>query len=297
MIHEEVDIDVKNYKIKADIKIPSNRYSTLGIVLVHGGIINRKSLLRTNYCLGEYLCENLGAYVIAPDFLGETIHRSKISFNSYSEIINISTEYFVENFNLNNIMGFGHSMGSYILANSLPNNPYLCSIVNYGGPIKELERNKKRNLIKYLLNYLTMYDYKIDIKNLVNYIFDEETSKYLQGVMLKNKEYGYENYNFTFDSSMFMDVSKIIYQYVDVLKKWRKPVLLLFGSEDKLTKTTYNYYSDSYMENNIKIKHVKGASHVTPCMESKFNLSKLNDILSFFRYNQTLATNEISKHQ
>lgn len=288
MLHEETEIDVKKYVIKADIKIPSNRNSKIGIVFAHGGIINRKSLLRTKYCLGEYLCENLNSYVIAPDFLGETIHKNNIQFNNYSEILNHATKYLVEKYNVQEVMGFGHSMGSYVLANALNTNPYFGSVVNYGGPIKELERTRQKNLIQYLINYLSTYDYKINIKNLVNHIFDEETSSYLQDVMLKDKDYDSENYDFTFDSTIIKDVSKIIEHYVDTLIKWRKPVLLLFGTEDILTKRTCKHYQNDYKKENIIIKHIKGASHVTPCMETRKNLSKLNEIMIFFRNNHKI---------
>jgi pimeloyl-ACP methyl ester carboxylesterase len=288
MLHEETKINVKNYMIRAEIKIPSNRNSKIGIVLAHGGIINRKSLLRKKYCFGEFLCEKLQAHVIAPDFLGETIHKNRISFNNYSEILNHSTKYLVEKYDIEEVMGFGHSMGSYVLANSLSSNPHLGSIVNYGGPIKELEKTRQKNLIQYLINYLSTYDYKIDVRNLINYIFDGETCRYLQEVMLKDKDYGYENYDFTFDSNIFKDVSQVIEHYEELLKKWEKPVLLLFGTEDTLTKRTRKYYKNNQKSENITIKHIKGASHVTPCMETKNNLTKLNDVLAFYRNNHKI---------
>ncbi len=288
MPHEETEIAVKDYVIKVDIKIPSNTDSRIGVVLAHGGIINRKSLLRTKHCFGEYICNELGAYVIAPDFLGETVHRNKISFNNYSEILNISTKYLVEKYNLNEVMGFGHSMGCYVLANALSMNPYIGSIVNYGGPIKELEKTRQKNFLQYLLNYLTTYDYGINLRNLMKYIFDKETNRYLLNVMLKDKDYGYEHYDFNFDSHIFKDIVIILDQYFDTLKKWGKPALLLFGSNDTLTKKTCNYYKDNLIEENITIKHVHGASHVTPCMESTLNLSKLNPAISFYRKNHNI---------
>ena len=285
MHHEEIEISAEDYLIKADIKIPSNTDSQIGVVLAHGSIINRKSLLRTKHCFGEYLCNELGAYIIAPDFLGETVHHNKISFNNYSEILNISTKHLVEKYNLTEVMGFGHSMGCYVLANALSTNPHIGSIVNYGGPIKELEKTRQKNFLQYLINYLTTYDYGIDLRNLVKYVFDKETSRYLIDVMLQDKDYGYEHYDFHLDSYIFKDAIKTLDQYFVTLKNWGNPGLLLFGSEDTLTKRTCNYYQDNFIEENLTLKHLHGASHVTPCMESIHNLSKLKPAISFYLKN------------
>lgn len=286
MNHKEIDINTDDYLIKTDVKIPDDETSRIGIVLVHGGIINRKSLLRTKYCLGEYICKELDAYVFAPDLMGQTIHKKEINFDSYCEILNLTTEYFVEKYNLHEVMGFGHSMGCYVLANALKTNKYFTCIVNFGGPIKELEATGKRNVLQYVIDYLSTYNYKIDLKNLTNYIFDKETSRYLENIMLKEKEYGYEYYDFNLEPRIFQEVTQIILSYFDSLIDWGKPALLLFGSEDKLTKRTYNYYINNYKNKNVIIKQIKGASHVIPCMESKLNLSKLNDAINFFNENK-----------
>jgi hypothetical protein len=288
MYHEEIEISVKDYIIKADIKTPSNKSSRIGVVLAHGGIVNRKSLLRTNYCFGEHLCKELGAYIIAPDFIGETVHKKSISFNNYSEIFNISTRYLVEKYNLTEVMGFGHSMGSYILANALSMNPYIGSIVNYGGPIKDLQNARRKNFVQYLLQYISKYNYPINLKNLVNHIFDKETSRYLTEVMFKDEKYGHQNYDFNGNFSQIEGVINAIEQYIDKLKHWGKPVLLLFGSNDTLTEKTRNYYPDGYKEENITIKHIYGVSHVTPCMESKLNLIKLSPALTFYMKNHRI---------
>jgi hypothetical protein len=288
MFHEEVEIPVKNYIIKASIKIPTNSNSKNAVVLAHGGLINRKSLVRTKHSLGEYLCDILDAYIIAPDFLGETVHKKSISFDNYSEILNISTKYIVEQYNIDEVMGFGHSMGCYIMVNALQNNSLIGSIVNYGGPIKELENKRQKNFLQYLINYLTRYDYGINIRNLVPYIFDEETSRYLIEVMLKDEDYGFENYNFKFESNIFRDLINIIEEYIELIKNWGKPALLLFGSKDNLTKKTCSFYEDNSVDDNIKIKYVQGASHITPCMKTVFELSKLSSAISFYAKNHNI---------
>ena len=261
MHHEEIEIAVRDYVIKADIKIPSNTESRIGVILAHGAIVNRKSLLRAKHCLGEYLCKELGAYII-------------------------STKYLVEKYNLTEVMGFGHSMGSYILTNALPMNRCVGSIINYGGPINDLQSTRQRNFVQYLITYLNTYDYNINIRKLVKHIFDKETSRYLIEVMLKDKNYGYQD--FTFDSQIVNDIINTVDQYFDTLKQWGKPVLLLFGTNDTLTKKTSNYYEDNSVEDNITIKHLQDASHVTPCMESIFELSKLNPAIKFYAKNHNI---------
>ena len=283
MFHEEIEISDKKYMIKANIKIPVNKNSKVGIILAHGGIINRQSLIRKKYSFGEYLCDELGAYVIAPDFQGETIHKHGTSYSNFSEILNISTRYLVENYNLENVMGFGHSLGCFVIADALKNNEFLGSIVNYGGPIKELEGKRQNSFIGYLVNYLSSYGYEINIRNLLKHIFDKETCSYLENVMLKDEEYCYNNYSFLFDSNILKYVKGIFDEYISLIKEWNKPALLLFGTEDDVTKRTLNYYQDKAIENNIMFKHIPGASHVTPCMDSKSQLSKLQPVVSFYR--------------
>ena len=283
MFHEEIEISDKKYQIKANIKIPANSKSKLGIILAHGSIINRQSLIRKKYSFGEYLCDELGAYVIAPDFQGETIHKHGTSYSNFSEILNITTRYFVENYNLENVMGFGHSMGCYVLAESLPNNEFLGSIVNYGGPIREFERKSQKSFIDYLMKYLSSYDYHINIRHLVKYVFDKETCRYLEEVMLKDEDYCYDNYTFDFDSNILLYFKRVVDDYLKLIKEWNKPALLLFGTEDGVTKKTFNYYQDNSVEDNILYKHIRGASHVTPCMDSKVQLSKLQPAVSFYK--------------
>ena len=132
MSYKELDISTKKYQIKANLKIPTNKKSRLGIILAHGGIINRQSLIRKKNSFGDYLSEELDAYVIAPDFLGETIHKNDKSYHNFSDIINITTKYLVESYDLDNVMGFGHSLGCFSLANSLSKNKYLKSNQLFG---------------------------------------------------------------------------------------------------------------------------------------------------------------------
>ena len=282
MRHEELEISEKKYQIKASIKIPSNVDSKFGIILSHGGIINRQSLLRENSSFGEYLCRKLDAFVIAPDFEGETIHSTEPTFKNFSDIVNITTNYFVETYNLESIVGFGHSMGCFRLAGALPMNDYIDSIVNYGGPITELMKPKQKSYLNYLINYISNYKYKLDIKHLMKHIFDKETMNYLQEVMYKDDIYCSNNYNYNVNLSWYLELKELIDDYLDLIKNWNKPALLLYGTEDGVTKDTLSYYPDNYVDNNILFRHIQGASHITPCMDSNSQLSKLNIVVNYF---------------
>jgi hypothetical protein len=107
--------------------------------------------------------------------------------------------------------------------------------------------------------------------------------------MSKDKNYGYENYNYNFDSNTFNEIIISINNYFFNLKNWGKPVLLLFGVNDILTEKTCKYYNDNYKEENILIKHLKDASHITPCMESNIQLNKLTPVISFYKKNLNIT--------
>ena len=281
--HKELEIYHKDFQIKASLKIPANKCSRLGVLLSHGGIINRQSLIRTNNSFADYLCDELDAYIIVPDLQGETIHKNGTSYNNFSKILNIVTGYFAETYNLEEVFGFGHSMGCFVLAQALQEDDYISSIVNYGGPIRELKVTRQKRFFDYLVRYLSDYDYNLNIRNLLKYIFDDETCMYLEDVMLKEEEYNSSTYDFNLDSSLFMDLKKIIDDYINYIKEWNKPALLLFGTEDGVTRKTLKFYKDSSVDGNILFKHIQGASHVTPCMSSHYQLSKLEPIISFYK--------------
>ena len=282
MLHEEIDIYTNKYQIKASVKIPSDTSSRVGIILAHGSIINRQSLLRRTYSFGEYLCEELGAYVIAPDFQGETVHIEELKISNFSEIFNATADFFKDKYNLDTLMGFGHSMGCLVLSQALQNNKNLDSIVNYGGPVKEFTGTRQSSFIDYLVKYVSTYDYSINIKNLFKYIFDKETCRYFDNIMCKDKEYNSSNYNYVFESNIFKEIKQIAYEYTDLIKEWGDPALLLFGTEDGATRKTIKYFADGSTDNNIRVEHIPKASHVTPCMFSKPQLTKFKPAITFY---------------
>jgi pimeloyl-ACP methyl ester carboxylesterase len=288
VLHREIEISGNDYQIKASLIIPDNKDSKIGVVLAHGGIVNRKSLLRAKYCFGEYLCKELGAYIIAPDFLEITLHKKTSNFSDNSEILNISTDYLTEKYGVDKLMGFAHSMGCYSLVQSLQSNDRIKSIVNFGGPIKEVEKISKIIFIKSLIKYVSYIKPSVNVKRFTSYIFDEETCDYLINVMLMDKNYGYQHYNFDGDLKMCRDILIFIDEYINLIKKWGKPALLLFGTHDTLVDNTRSYYYDGYVDNNVTVKHIPDCSHVTPCMESVHQLSKLNSVIKFYKMHACL---------
>ncbi len=283
MHSQELLISSPNYDIVADLKIPDNNQSRKGIVLVHGAIINRKSLSRESQCLANYLCKSLNAYVITPDYQGETRHRNAVRFKKFGEIIDISVDFLCDEYGVKDVMGFGHSMGSYVLADAVHLNDRISHIVTYGGPTEHLIRNREKRFLNYLLGYLYSFDYKIDLRNLFQYVFDKETLRFLNDVMMRDPEFGHEHYDYNLDSDITQDALGVLSGYFEKLKDWGKPAMMMFGTNDTLVKKSRDALPDGCIDENILVKHIKHASHVTPCMDNRVHLMKLDSLLLFHR--------------
>jgi hypothetical protein len=282
MRFHDLELSDPKYLIKASIKIPENHNSRKGIILAHGAIINRQSLIRKENSFADYLCKELNSYVIVPDLQGDTIHKHGKTFDNYVEIFNITSKYFVEKYELETLCGFGHSLGGSIVLKSIELNKMLDGIATYGSFNGELN-SRQMSLFKYFVNYMSKYNYSINLKNLINYIFDEESLRYFKNIMLNEESYRGDNYVFDFDVSIFKNMIQIVEGYINKLEKWDKPALFLFGTEDKLTKTFFKNIKHNTIKNNIIYKHAKNASHVTPCMNINFQLQKLSSIVTFFK--------------
>jgi len=279
----ELRIPSPDYEIVADLKIPDDKNSRRGIVLVHGAIINRKSLSREFQCLANYLCKSLNAYVIIPDYQGETIHRNDVQFKKFAEIIDISVDFLCDEYGVDDVMGFGHSMGSYVLADAVLLNDRISHIATYGSPTDHLLKSREKGFINYLLGYLDSFDYKVDLRNLLHYVFDKETLRFLNDVMMQVPEFGHEHYDFNLNPEIIQDAVSILSGYTEKLKEWGKPTMMMFGTNDILVKKSRKALHDGYLDENILVKHVKNASHVTPCMNTHVDLRKLDSILLFHK--------------
>ena len=263
--------------------IPDDTKSRRGIVLVHGAIINRKSLSRKSRSLASYLCKSLNAYVITPDYQGETRHHNDIRFKKFAEIIDISVDYLCYEYGVENVMGFGHSMGSYVLADAVLLNDRISHIATYGSPTEHLLRSREKGFINYLLGYLYSFDYKVDLRNLLHLVFDKETMRFMNEVMLQDPEFGHEHYDINLDPDIIQDAVGILSGYTEKLRKWGKPAMMMFGTNDILVKKSRMALPDGYLDENILVKHVRNASHVTPCMNTHVDLRKLEALLLFHR--------------
>ena len=283
MHSRELRIHSPDYEIVADLKIPDDKNSRRGIVLVHGAIINRKSLSREFQCLANYLCKSLNAYVIIPDYQGETIHRNDVQFKKFAEIIDISVDFLCDEYEVDDVMGFGHSMGSYVLADAVLLNDRISHIATYGSPTDHLLRSSEKGFINYLLGYLDSFDYKVDLRNLLHYVFDKETLRFLNDVMMQVPEFGYEHYDFNLNPDIIQDAVSILSGFIEKLKAWGKPTMMMFGTNDILVKKSRKALTDGYLDDNILVKHVKNASHVTPCMNTHTDLRKLDALLLFHK--------------
>lgn len=283
MHSRELHISSPDYDIVADLKIPDDKNSRRGIVLVHGAIINRKSLSREFQSLASYLCKSLNAYVVTPDYQGETRHHNDIQFKNFAEIVDITVDYLCNEYGVEDMMGFGHSMGSYVLADAVLLNEKISHIATYGSPTEHLLRSREKGFINYLLGYLYSFDYKVDLRNLLHYVFDKETLRFLNDVMMQVPEFGYEHYDFNLNPEIIQDAVAILSGYTEKLKAWGKPALMMFGTNDILVKKSMKALPDGYLDGNILVKHVRNASHVTPCMNTHVDLRKLDALLLFHR--------------
>ena len=118
---------------------------------------------------------------------------------------------------------------------------------------------------------------------MLQHIFDKETCIFLENIMLKDDDYCSKNYIFNFDSPMVVYVQETLDHYLDSITSWGKPALLLFGSNDRVTRKTLSYYRKKKISNNIKIKEIQNTSHITPCMDTRYQLSKLQPVVDFYK--------------
>lgn len=283
MLAQEVLISDSKYHIKADVMVPKNKGSKRGVVLVHGAIINRKSLSRDTLSLAGYLCENLDAFVITPDYLGETTYSDPRRFSLFKHVIDRAVNYLCDTYGVDDVLGFGHSMGSYVLVEAAKLNNNISHLVTYGGPTKHILKNRERGFLNYLVKYLYSFDYSVNLRNLLHNLFDKETVRYLKEVMMVEPEYSGENYDFELDSELVQEGVESLNIYLDTLTVWGKPTLLLFGENDSLVSKSMKALPDGHRMDNILVKHVKRASHIAPCMDNLVNLKKLESIVLFHR--------------
>ncbi len=276
-------ISNKKYSVKADLWVPEDTESRRAVCLVHGMIIHRKSLSRDSMSLAGYLCDKLNAYVIVPDYLGETEYRFPKRFSRFAEVVDLSIRYLCADYGVDDVMGFGHSMGSYVVSDAALLNDHISHLVTYGGPTDHVIKNRQKGFINYLIKYLYSFDYKVDLRNMLHYVFDKETMRYLNNVMTVDPEYRGDLFDYYLDPEIIQDAVGILTEYLAKLKAWGKPVMLMFGNYDSVVEKSLKAMPDGTRIDNIIVKHIKSASHVTPCMDSLMNMKKMDPMVLFHR--------------
>lgn len=285
MHHAEITIEEGVYEIRADLKSTVNG-SDWGVILAHGGIVNRKSLSRTGFCMAEYLCRELGAYVLTPDMMGETrVHKSGgLSFEDSVNILGISIDYLSDVLGVERIVGFGHSLGSHILANAVGSCRKVVAASTYGGPTAPGNMGRYLKYMSGILKVGFLRNMKVSVNDFSK-LFDEETREYFFNVMMKRDEYGGNYYNLEYELSYLLDSIDFLINYIDRLSSWGRPVLVSFGENDSVVRASRQRFGDTEKMGNIEFRVIPGGCHITPCREEPVEVSKLRPIRDFLERN------------
>jgi len=285
MHHAEITIEEGVYEIRADLKSPVNG-SDRGVILAHGGIVNRKSLSRTGFCLAEYLCRELDAYVLTPDLIGETrVHKSGwSSFEDSVNILGISIDYLSDVLGVERIVGFGHSLGSHVLANAVESSRKVIAASTYGGPTTPGNMGRYLKYMSGLLKIGLLRKMKVSVNDFSK-LFDEETRDYFFNVMMKRDEYGGDHYNLEYEFSYLLDSIDFLISYLDRFRDWNRPALVSFGENDSVVRFSRHRYRDTERMGNIEFRVIPGGCHITPCREEPVEISKLRPIRDFLERN------------
>ncbi len=293
MHHAEITIEEGVYEIRADLKSPVNG-SGWGVILAHGGIVNRKSLSRTGFCMAEYLCRELGAYVLTPDMMGETrVHKSGgLSFEDSVDILGISIDYLSDVLGVERIVGFGHSLGSHILANAVGSRRKVVAASTYGGPTAPGNMGRYLKYMSGILKVGFLRNMKVSVNDFSK-LFDEETREYFFNVMMKRDEYGGSHYNLEYELSYLLDSIDFLINYVDRFSSWGRPVLVSFGENDSVVRASRQRFGDTERIGNIEFRVIPGGCHITPCREEPVEVSKLRPIRDFLERNLASPDDDI----
>jgi pimeloyl-ACP methyl ester carboxylesterase len=285
MHHAEITIDEGVYEIKADLKSPVNG-DDRGVILAHGGIVNRKSLSRTGFCLAEYLCRELDAHVLTPDLMGETtVHRSDgLSLEDSVNVLRISINHLSDVLGVERIVGFGHSLGSHVLAHAVESSGEVLAASTYGGPAVSGYMGRYMNYMSKLLNVGFLRHLTLSVDEFSNF-FDDETREYFYDVMMNRDEYGGAHYVNEYKISYIMDSMDFFNGYIDRFSEWGRPVMVSFGENDSVVRSSRKRYGDTEKKGNVEFRVIQGGCHITPCREEPDEVSKLRPIRDFLERN------------
>ena len=281
MHHAEITIEEGDYEIRADLKSPG-KGSDRGVILAHGGFVNRKSLSRTGFCLAEYLSRELDAHVLTPDMAGETKVRKPrgFGFEDSVNVLGISIAHLSDVLGVERIVGFGHSLGSHILVNAVGSCRSVVAASTYGGPTAPRNMGRYLKYMSWILKGGFLRNRKFSVYDFSK-LFDEETREYFYDVMMKRDEYGGNHYSLEFEFSYLLDSIDFLINYLDRFRGWNRPVLVSFGENDSVVKSSRHRYGDADRIGNVEFRVIPEACHITPCREEPFEISKLKPIKDF----------------
>ena len=285
MHHAEITIGEGAYEIRADLKSPLNG-SDRGVILAHGGIVNRKSLSRTGFCMAEYLCRELDAHVLTPDMTGETrVHKpEEPSLEDWVDILEMSIDHLSDVIGVERIVGFGHSLGSHVLANAVKSRGEVIAASTYGGPNALGNTGRYMNYMSKILKAGFLRHLTVSVDEFSKF-FDEETREYFYDVMVKRDEYGGSHYELEYTFGFLMDSMDFFTSYIDRFRTWGRPVLVSFGENDSIVRASRRLYGDTERMGNVEFRVIEGGSHITPCREEPDEVSKLKPIRDFLERN------------
>ena len=284
MLLREVEWWLGETPVRASLAQPEGTPPNLGVALAHGAMLNRFSLLREGLSLGGLLCEYLGAIVVAPSLRGEA-H----TFQDLTEIFSSACRFLAEELGVARVVAFGHSLGGFVAAHSLPCNPHLDALVAYGTPVAEFNR-RLGGLLDYLVQYLSQYQYPLDMRNLLPLIFNRETQAFLTQTILKDPQYRPQTIDLRLNPHTLQNPSTLATTYLPKLQQWGHPTLILLGTQDKLTQKTLKAYPHNHREGPVLFQHLHGATHITPCLNNPKLHTLLPPITRFTARLQTLET-------
>jgi len=280
---ETAIINEKCY-IPIDIKLPRKK-SNSGIILLHGGIVNRKSLSRKEYSFAEYCCKELNTHVITPDIFGKTTinNENLMNANDFQLIVNSCIDFLHTKLGVEQISAFSHSLGSILLVNSLKSLNDIDSIVTYGGPTYyDVVGFYNKFIFKLLDKIKFLIGNNLDAENFM-WVFDKETRNYYNNVMKNHEEYGTYTEKSFVNVDLLFEIFNIIPNIEADILAWNNPALLLFGTEDIVTKYSMKYYSDCYKNKNLETRLIHEGHHITPCRMENYELEKFQPMINFLK--------------
>ena len=287
MLHAEITLEEGIYEVRADLKSPV-KGSDRGVILAHGGIVNRKSLSRTGFCFAEYLCRELDAHVLTPDLSGETrVHRSDgPRLEDSVDILEMGIDHLSQELGVERIVGFGHSLGSHVLANAAESRGEIVAASTYGGPSVPRSTGRYLNYMGKLLNVGFMRHLTISVDDFSKF-FEEETREYFYDVMMRRDDYGGSNYTIEYELGYIMGSVDFFSGYIDRFSSWGKPALVSHGDCDSLVRPSMQRYGDGERMGNVEFRVIPGGCHITPCREEPDEVSKLKPIRDFLERHLT----------